>query len=187
MMYETPQLETDRLVLKRGTYEDYVKVYEYDFTRLRNIGGEFEYVKLDPQVVKGFETDADETPNMLDFIIYLKDIMEPIGNILYDRYDEDNNSLEVTVNIHPNYWKKGYMTEAMLNTMDYIFKNLDIYNIVYSYGEGNFKSEGLCRKIGFEYYSEDIEHFKRLDRDIITIKNIMSKERFYELYGVKRR
>ena len=37
MMYETPQLETERLILKRGTYEDYVKVYEYDFTRLRNI------------------------------------------------------------------------------------------------------------------------------------------------------
>jgi len=40
MMYETPQLETERLILKRGTYEDYVKVYEYDFTRLRNIAGD---------------------------------------------------------------------------------------------------------------------------------------------------
>ena len=27
MIYETPQLETERLILKRGTNEDFVKVY----------------------------------------------------------------------------------------------------------------------------------------------------------------
>jgi len=30
-----PELETKRLILKRGNYEDYVKVFEYDFTRLK--------------------------------------------------------------------------------------------------------------------------------------------------------
>ena len=114
MMYETPQLETERLILKRGTYEDYVKVYEYDFTRLRNIAGEFEFVKQDPEKIKGFETTADEEPNTLDFIVYLKDTDEPIGNLLMDRYDEKMKSLEISVNLHPNYWRKGYMTEAKL-------------------------------------------------------------------------
>ena len=47
MKYITPTLKTNRLILKKGTYEDYVKVYEYDFTWLRNIAGEFEFVKYD--------------------------------------------------------------------------------------------------------------------------------------------
>ena len=73
MKYIIPTLESDRLILKKGSYEDYVQVYEYDFTRLRNINGEFEYVKYDPEKLKGFEKYADEEENVLDFIIFLKD------------------------------------------------------------------------------------------------------------------
>lgn len=56
MKYKIPILETERLILQKGSYEDYVKVYEYDFTRLRNIDGEFEFVKYDPEKLKGYET-----------------------------------------------------------------------------------------------------------------------------------
>ena len=73
MKYKIPTLQTERLILKKGSFEDYKKVYEYDFTRLRNIAGEFEFVKYDPEKLKGFETYADEEENVLDFIIYLKE------------------------------------------------------------------------------------------------------------------
>lgn len=182
MKYKTPVLQTDRLILKRGSYEDFVKVYEYDFTRLRNIAGEFEYVKLDREKLKGYETVADEE-NVLDFIIFLKDNGEPIGNIVFDRYDEKNKSLEIACNLHPNYWRKGYMTEAMLSTMEYVFSNLEIDNIVYGYAEGNFKSKGLNDKIGFRFYYDYVEHYKRIDKDIRTVQTIMSKEDFFKKYG----
>ncbi len=48
MFYTTPSLETERLYLQRGTAADFVKVYEYNFTCLRDICGEFQYVKCDP-------------------------------------------------------------------------------------------------------------------------------------------
>ena len=51
MKYITPMLETPRLILKRGTKEDYQKVYEYDFTKLRDIAGEFEYIKLSKRLL----------------------------------------------------------------------------------------------------------------------------------------
>lgn len=70
----TPIIETERLILKRGIMEDYVKVYEYDFTKLRDINGEFEYVKQEPKKIIGFDTYADEEENCIDFIIYLKKI-----------------------------------------------------------------------------------------------------------------
>lgn len=185
MMYKTPILETERLILKRGSYEDYVKVYEYDFTRLRNIAGEFEFVKYDPEKLKGYETYADKEENVLDFIIYLKENNYPIGNLLFDRYNENNKSLEISCNLHPDYWKKGYMTEAILSSMEYVFNNLDIENIVYGYAEENYKSNGLSEKLGFEYYYDQIEHYKRINKDIREIKTIMSKEKFNELYKTK--
>ena len=186
MKYKIPCLETERLILKKGTYEDYVKVYEYDFSRLRNIAGEFEFVKNDPEKLKGIEKYSDEEDNVLDFIIYLKENKEPIGNILFDRYDDKNKSLEISCNLHPNYWKKGYMTEGIIATMDYVFNNLDIDNIIYGYAEDNFKSKGLNDKIGFNYYSEHIEHYLRINKDIKEIKTIMSKEEFNKKYNLSK-
>ena len=148
MKYITPCLKTERLILKRGTLEDYVKVYEYDFTYLRNIDGEFKFVKFDPEKLKGWGNIGDNDYT-LDFILYLKDTMEPIGNLVIDRYDSSNNSLEIACNLHPNYWRQGFMSEAILKVMDYVFTNLGIDNIRYSYAEENFKSKGLSDKIGF--------------------------------------
>lgn len=66
----SPKLETKRLILKRGTYDDYAKVYEYDFGKLRDIAGEFEYVKQDLELIKGYEKERE---NAYDWIIYLKE------------------------------------------------------------------------------------------------------------------
>ena len=184
MKYIIPTLETERLILKKGKYEDYVKVYEYDLTRLRNIAGEFEYVKYDPKKLKGIETYADDVENVLDFIMFLKDNREPIGNIVYDRYNEKNKSLEISVNLHPNYWHQGYMTEAILSSMKYVFDNLDIDNIIYGYAEDNFKSKGLSDKIGFKYYYDYIEHYSRINSDIKEIKTIMSKKEFNKINNI---
>ena len=185
MKYITPCLKTERLILKRGTLEDYVKVYEYDFTYLRNINGEFKYVKFDPKRLQEYVTYADETEFAMDFIVYLKDNNEPIGNIVVDLYNKEFNSLEISCNLHPTYWHKGYMTEAIIEIMRYIFDNLDIDNIIYGYAEKNYKSKGLSDKLGFEFLKEYKMHYKRIDKDVQEIETIMSKKRFRELYSSK--
>lgn len=185
MKYITPYLETERLILKRGILEDYVKVYEYDFTYLRNINGEFKYVKFDPKHLKDFVTYADETDFTMDFIVYLKDNFEPIGNIVVDRYNKELNSLEIACNLHPTYWHKGYMTEAIIAIMHYIFDNLNVDNIIYGYAEENFKSKGLSDKLGFDFLKVHTMHYKRIDKDVQEIETIMSKKKFCELYNSK--
>lgn len=182
---KTPTLKTERLVLKRGTYDDYVKVYEYDMTKLRNINGEFEYVKKNPEEIREYETYALEEDKVIDFIIYLKDTMYPIGNLVYDRYNKEYNSLEISCNMHPDYWQKGYMTEAIISSMNYIFNNEDIDNIIYGYAEENVKSCALSNKIGFNYFNFEIEHYSRINKDIKEIKTIMSKKEFMRLYKSK--
>ena len=139
MIYETPILETERLILKRGTLEDYQKVYEYDFTKLRDINGEFEFVKQDLKKTKGYE---EVYPESYDWILYLKSSGEPIGNVVADREQHDIKSIELAFNTHPNFWKKGYTTEALIQIMKFLFDQ-GYENILCVYDEGNIKSKNI--------------------------------------------
>lgn len=179
MNYITPNLETDRLVLKRGTLEDFQKVYEYDFRKLRNIADEFEFVKIDPNHVVGWEK---EEPNTYDWIIYLKDTMEPIGNVVADREQAEINSIELAFNTHPDYWRKGYTREALIEIMRFLFeKGYD--NIICGYDEGNYKSKAIGEKLGFEPFETIENDWVKNGIPITAYKTILSKEKFNELYG----
>lgn len=181
MIYETPQLETERLILKRGQFDDYVKVYEYDFTKLRNIAGEFEFVKLDPKRIEGFDKQFEET---FDWIVYLKNDKIPIANIVADREQKDINAIELAFNTHPNYWRKGYTSEALIEIMKFLFDN-GYENIICGYDEGNIKSKSIGKKLGFEPYSVEENAWVKNGVPITSYVTILSKERFQELYNIK--
>lgn len=184
MIYKTPRLETERLILKRGIQQDYFKVYEYDLTKLRGIAGEFEFVKQDLEKIEGFESYADETEDVFDWIIYLKENGEPIGNIIADRANKQNNSIEISYNLHPNYWGNGYIPEATVEVMRYLFEN-EFDNIVCGYSEGNIKSKKVIEKIGFEPYKVIKNSWIKNGIPITDYKLIMSKEKYNELYKNK--
>ena len=176
--YVTPVIETERLILKRAPLSDYLKVYEYDFTKLRNINDEFEFVKLDPKKVEGFEEIFEES---YDWIVYLKDGMIPISNIVADREREDINSIELAFNTHPDYWRSGYTSEAIIGIMKFLFDN-GYDNIICGYDEGNFKSKGIGEKLGFVPYEIKENAWVKNGVPITSYITIMSKESFYEKY-----
>ena len=84
------------------------------------------------------------------FHIYLND-GTPIGNIVADREDDNISSIELSFNMHPNYWRKGYMTEAIKCIISYLLDNY-YDNIVIGYETGNIKSKSFIEKLGFRYY-----------------------------------
>lgn len=181
MKYITPKLETERLILKRGTKEDYQKVYEYDFRKLRDINGEFEYVKQDIEAIKGFDTYADIEDEVFDWIVYLKENSVPIANITADREIKDIKATELAFNMHPTYWGQGYMKEAIVAILHYLFKN-GFDHVLCGYSEGNVKSQRFNAKLGFDLY-ETIPNAWIKDGVAITdYKTIMSKEKFLQLY-----
>ena len=183
-----PILETKRLTIKGGTIEDYVIVHEYDFNYLMNLNGIFEYVKRDADEVRGwFGQGIDgfykniKSKNNFNFIIYLKDGNIPIGNISFDRNIEELKSTEIACYLHPSYWGNGYVKEALIECMDYLFNN-GFENIVYGYDKDNDKSLRLCEKIGFDFWKQ-VEEGSCFGNNTITYKTIMSKEKFYQLYS----
>lgn len=178
MIYITPILTTERLLMKRGTSNDYQKVYEYDFTKLRDITGEFRYEKLDPKKIEGMEEPYD---NSYDWIVYLKDSMIPIANIVADREQNEIKAIELAFNTHPNYWKKGYTKEAIIKIMDYLFEQ-GYENILCGYDEGNIKSKSIIEKLGFTPYAIKENAWMKNNTPITTFMTVMPKERFKELY-----
>ena len=183
-----PILETKRLIIKGGTVEDYVIVHEYDFNYLMNIDGVFEYVKRDADEVRGwFGLDIEsffkkvELINTFNFIIYLKDGNIPIGNISFDRNNDELRSTEIACYLHPNYWGNGYVKESLIECMDYLFNN-GFENIVYGYDKDNDKSRKLCEKMGFDFWKQ-VEEGNCFGNSTVTYKTIMSKEKFYQTYS----
>ena len=186
------KIETERIIISYGQIEDYIKVHEFDFNYLEDIDGEFKYIKKSPKEVRSwFSNDSSieehykrlEEKKIYDFIVYLKDKLEPIGNICFNRYNKENNSLEIACYIHPKYWGNGYAKEALISIMDYIY-SLGFDNIVYGYEEENYKSKVLSEKIGFKPYKQlQVDTF--LGNKTIGYIKIMSKEDYYNLYKNK--
>ena len=184
MKYITPLLETDRLILKRGLKEDYRKVYEYDFTKLRNIAGEFEYIKLDMDDIDGFDTYADDYDNVYDWIVYLKDGMIPIANVTADREVEELKAIELAFNLHPSFWGNGYIKEAVIEIMNYLFEQ-GYENILCGYSEGNDKSKRVNEKMGFKLFSKKENSWYKNGIAITEYNTILSKKEFIKQRKIK--
>ena len=181
MKYVTPELSTERLILKRGSAEDFKVVYEYDFTKLRDICGEFAYVKLDPKRIEGFENAADEE-DTLNWILFLKDSMVPIGDLVADRVDHDANRIVLAFNLHPDYWGQGYMREAVVRALEHLFTELDFESVICGYDEGNVKSKRFIEKLNFDPFKTTPNAWQKNERPITTYDYIMRKDRFYGFY-----
>lgn len=186
--YETVELETDRLILKKGNIEDYVSVYEYDMRKVRDIGGEFEFEKQDPNKIKAwfkngmekyYEKCVDEK-HTFDWIIYLKKGMIPIGNITADREREAMQACEFAYNLYPTYWGQEYMPEAITAVLDHLF-SVGYENVISGWDEGNKKSKRVSEKMGFELFDKIEEYWVKNGVPIATYESVMSKEKWYDI------
>ena len=182
--FQSPTLETDRLILKPGLLEDYIKVYEYDMTKLRDINDEFKYVKQDPNYIEKYIYPSNRS-NLFDWIVYLKDTQEPVGNIFAEMHSDIDNSNEIGYNIHPNYWGNEYVKEGTVAVLDYFF-SLGYDKIYCGYDEGNIKSKRAMEKIGFKLDSIKENAWEKDGVAIINYRSLMTKEMYNKLYGSKK-
>ena len=179
--YITKEINTKNLILKKGCSEDCAKVYEYDMLKCRGIAGEDVTVKSNKKV-DFIGPDTDHYYNyicvkekMFDWYVYLKKTNEPIANIVADREIKEINSIELSFNMHPDYWRKGYMTESVIAVINYLF-SLGYDNIIMGYDDGNIKSESFIKKLGFSFYKRLENVYQKNGQNIGTTLMIMSKD-----------
>lgn len=174
--YKTIKLETDRLIIDKGTIKDCMKIYEYDYTMCKGINGIDILVRLDePKNYIGEDEDTYYNKDcikyeMYDWYIYLKHNRIPIGNIVADREIKDIKAIELSYNLHPDYWHKGYMIEAVKEVIRYLY-SIGYENIIISYEEGNERSRRLIQKLQCKPFKEEL-----LSNNIKSYSYIKRKE-----------
>ena len=188
MNYETALLKTKRLIMKRGEKEDFFKVYEYNFSKLKNIDDVCKLVKQDTsKLEKVFKNGTNKyytklkKAHMFDWIVYLNE--NPIGNILTTDEDLSNKSVEISFNLHPKYWGKGFMPEALTAVIEYLY-SLGYDNVICTYQDGNIRAKRVLDKLGFRAYKIIKDSFKCDSGNIIdNYKVIMTKEDWFSRTG----
>lgn len=184
MEYETVKLTTKRLTLDKGKTEDFLKVYQYDFKKLKNIDGQCVLVPQDLDKIKSLFAGGMKNyynkikkAHMFDWIVYLNDYA--IGNILTIDENEEEKLIELEFNLHPSYWGSGYMPEAVCEVIEYLF-SIGYDNIVCSYLDGDTKSKRVIEKLGFKPYQILQDGYKSEKGNLIDIyKTIITKEDWF--------
>lgn len=148
-----PQLETERLILRKMLVLDTDDMYSYahraDVTR---------YLTWNPHPNKNYTREYLEyistryvSGEFYDWAIIEKKSRHMIGTCGFTRFDFHSNGAEVGYVLNPQYWGQGYAPEALRAVMDFGFDEIGLVRIEAKYMEGNTASRRVMEKVGMTY------------------------------------
>lgn len=156
-----PVLETERLILREHAATDATAYFG-----LRTNKEVMRYIdRIGPKNIEEIQaaiktmSEGFKTGQNAVWVIALKDkpaVM--IGNIGYWRTDLANHRAEFGYMLHPDYWRKGIVSEAMATVVDFGFKQFNLHSICANINPANDASRQLLLKNGFvkeAYFKED--------------------------------
>lgn len=142
-------LVSDRLILRQWTQEDAADLFEYAAQeRVAKWCGYVEHpdIETSKQVINMFNENGCECA------IVCKENRKVIGGIGFKSIESEEKRIrEIGYCVNPEYWGKGYATEAVATIMDYCFNQLQVDELWCNYYEGNERSKRVIEKSGFEY------------------------------------
>ena len=148
-----PQLETDRLILRKMLVSDASDMYEYarrpDVTK---------YLTWNPHPSQTYTRNYLEyvatkyaTGGFYDWAVIEKKSGRMIGTCGFTRFDFQSNGAEIGYVINPDYRGNGYAPEAARAVMSFAFNVLKVVRLEANYMEGNLASRRVMDKIGMSY------------------------------------
>lgn len=145
------ELQTDRLILKNIGYDDIPFISkQFSSDEVNTYLFDAEPVHSDEEA-KGIVVSflEPEPRNRHRWIIVLKENKEKIGTCGFHCWDTNTHEVEVGYDLQPDYWKNGYMSEALTAILAFS-KNEMRTNKVYAriYPE-NAASINTAEKAGF--------------------------------------
>lgn len=176
-----PVIETERLLLRCITLDDAPQLF---------------LLRSDPEIMKYLDREphrfVEETvtfikEKILDslhknegilWVIALKNDPEKIiGTTGFWRIDFDNYRAEIGYMLHSAYWRKGYMREAVLASIKWVFENTAVHSIEANINPENEASADLLKKTGFkqEAYFKENYYFNGVFKDSIIYSLIKPK------------
>jgi [ribosomal protein S5]-alanine N-acetyltransferase len=173
-----PEIITERLLLSSMQKED-----APELLLLRSSEKVMEYI--DKERTKTLEETAALIKHITDDVtnnegitwkISVKENPEKlIGSIGFWRIIKPHYRAEVGYMLHPGFWKKGLMKEALQAVIDFGFNTIHLHSIEAHINPGNAASAGLLEKLNFvreAYFKEDyFFRGKFLDSAVYSLLN----------------
>ena len=137
-------LETNRLFLRKFKPDDWEDLYEYLSLE--------EVVKYEPHDVKSKEECREEafnrSKNTAFWAVCLKDNKKLIGNVYFQQQEpKDFMTWELGYVFNPQYYGKGYATEASEKVIEYGFEKLDAHRITAGCNPDNTSSWRVLERL----------------------------------------
>lgn len=156
-----PEIKTKRLLMRRMTDAD-----APELLFLRSDEKTMQYI--DREKTKSLEEAAafiqminiaiDKNESVMWAITLSDKPGTVIGNISYWRIINQHYRAEVGYMLHPDFWNKGLMKEALLSVIDFGFNEIKLHSIEAHINPENAVSGILLEKCGFvreAYFKED--------------------------------
>lgn len=148
-----PELETERLVLRRMKRTDAADMYEYsknpEVTR---------YLLWMPHPSVHYTArylaylqDRYAVGKFYDWALVDKSTGKMIGTCGFTRFHEEHNSAECGYVLNPDYWGCGIAAEALGAVMNFGFMTLGLHRIECRYMKGNDRSRRVMEKVGMTF------------------------------------
>ncbi|MTD31134.1 GNAT family N-acetyltransferase [Planomicrobium sp. YIM 101495] len=147
-----PLIETKRLQLVELTQQHADRIFEIlteneviRYYGMDKLAGRLEAEEL----ISSFHTYY-QIRQGIRWGIVLKETGEFIGSIGLNNMKLRLKRSEIGYELHPDHWKRGYISEAMAGVLSYAFEELGIFRMAAITFPQNEKSNGLLLKMGFE-------------------------------------
>ena len=146
-------IETERLIIRDLTLEDVDDLFEYCSNPVMDPFITFPIHQTNYQTKSFVEYVINKNDAGKDFTvgITLKESNKVIGTIDIGNINELHHFGELAYAINPNYWNKGYATEAAEAILDYGFQQKGLNRIFARCVLHNIGSEKVMQKIRMKY------------------------------------
>lgn len=167
---DPPEIETERLVLRRMRVADAKDVFDYaskEETSRYLLWGPHQDIHYTEKYLKTIE-NLYKKGEFFDWAVELKREGKMIGTGGFTSVDQSNRAAEIGYVLHPDYWSKGYGTEIAEELLAFGFCVLDMNRIQARYMTGNERSRHVMEKCGmtFEGVARNLLFVKGKYRDI---------------------
>ncbi|HKI79298.1 MAG TPA: GNAT family N-acetyltransferase [Ignavibacteriaceae bacterium] len=146
-----------------------------EVTKYISANGKFSFEEISNRLKN--EIDTQDKFGMQYWPVFLKSKNEFIGCCGLRPYNSDKNILELGVHILPEFWRKGYASEALKVVISYAFNFLKVSGLFAGHNPENEISGKLLIKNGFDYTHNEFYEPTGLNHP----SYLLTKEKFINL------
>lgn len=157
-----PVITTDRLLLRQLTEADTARVF-----KLRSDKTALEFLDKEPlqnetealALINRIQNDIDYNTGITWAVVLKEEPEALIGTLGFWRIIKEHYRAEIGYMLLPEYFNKGYMTEAIRTANDFAFNGMKLHSIEANINPDNKASEALLIKTGFKKEAHFKENF----------------------------